>query len=139
VIDLYKKNRILVLRAAFEGVHGGREDVPFSRLARLGGPESLRGYLADRFRDREAALVSVEYRYPIHDLVAGALFVDAGHVAPDPARLTALDRWRAGIGGGIRIRTDNTTLATLDVAYGDGVQLTFGIFPFAPSPPRVHP
>lgn len=139
VVDLYKKSRVLVLRAALEGVHGGRDDVPFSRLARLGGADNLRGYRPDRFRDRDAALVSVEYRYPIHDVVAGALFVDAGHVAPDPARLTALDRWRAGVGLGLRIRTDNTTLATLDVAYGDGVQLMFGIFPFAPPNPRMKP
>lgn len=139
VIDLYKKNRVLVLRAAFEGVHGPRDDIPFNRLARLGGPDRLRGYREDRFRDRDAGLVSAEYRYPIHDLIAGALFVDAGNVASDPARLTALDRWRAGVGAGLRIRTDDTTLATLDVAYGDGVQLTFGIFPFEPSTPRIRP
>lgn len=129
-VDLYKGNRLLVLRGAFEGVHGPQGDVPFSRLARLGGPDSLRGYRIDRYRDRDSALLSVEYRYPIHDIVAGALFVDAGHVAPDPASLTAVDRWRAGGGIGLRIRTKDAFLASLDLAYGDGVQLFFTVFPF---------
>jgi outer membrane protein assembly factor BamA len=129
-IDLYKKNRVLVLRAAFEGVLGERADIPWSRLARLGGEGSLRGYLFDRFRDRESALVSAEYHYPIHEAIAAAVFVDAGHVAPDPASLTAFSRWRAGGGVGLRIRTKDTTLASLDLAYGDAVQLFFTIFPF---------
>jgi hypothetical protein len=129
-VDLYKGNRVLVLRAAFEGVHGPQGEVPFSRLARLGGPDSLRGYRIDRYRDRDSALLSAEYRYPIHDIVAGALFVDAGHVAPDPASLTAVDRWRAGVGIGLRIRTKDAFLASLDLAYGDGVQLFFTVFPF---------
>jgi hypothetical protein len=129
-IDLYKGNRVLVLRGAFEGVHGPQGDVPFARLARLGGPDSLRGHRIDRYRDRDSALLSAEYRYPIHDIVAGALFVDAGHVAPDPASLTAVDRWRAGAGIGLRIRTKDAFLASLDLAYGDGVQLFFTVFPF---------
>ena len=129
-IDLYKKNRVLVLRAAFEGVVGERADIPFTRLARLGGEGSLRGYFVDRFRDRDSALVSAEYHYPIHEVVAAAVFVDAGHVAPDPASLTAFSRWRAGGGAGLRIRTKDATLASLDLAYGDAVQLFFTVFPF---------
>lgn len=129
-IDLYKKNRVLVLRAAYEGVFGETGDIPFNRLARLGGEGSLRGYLFDRFRDRESVLVSAEYRYPIHEVIAAAVFVDAGHVAPDPASLTAFSRWRAGGGVGIRLRTKDTTLASLDLAYGDAAQLFFTIFPF---------
>lgn len=129
-VDLYKKTRVLVLRGAVEGVLGEDGDIPFTQLARLGGPEQLRGYRLDRYRDRESALVSAEYRYPIHHVVAGALFVDAGHVAHDPEALTALSRWCAGAGVGLRIRTTDTTIASLDLAYGDGVQLFFSIFPF---------
>jgi hypothetical protein len=129
-IDLYKGNRLLVLRGAFESVHGTTTAVPFARLPRLGGPTSLRGYLADRFRDRESALASAEYRYPIHDLVAGALFIDAGHVAPDPAGLTAFHRWRVGGGFGLRVRTKDDTLVTFDFAVGDGAQVYLSIFPF---------
>ena len=107
---------MLVLRGAVEGVIGEDGDIPFTQLARLGGPEQLRGYRLDRYRDRESALVSAEYRYPIHHVVAGALFVDAGHVAHDPEALTALSRWRAGGGVGVRVRTTDTTIASLDLA-----------------------
>jgi hypothetical protein len=43
---------------------------------------------------------------------------------------TAVDRWRAGVGIGLRIRTKDAFLASLDLAYGDGVQLFFTVFPF---------
>jgi len=129
-IDLYKGNRLLVLRGAFESVHGTATAIPFSRLARLGGPASLRGYLEDRFRDREALLASAEYRYPIHDMIAGALFVDVGHVAPDPGNLVAFRRWNAGGGFGLRVRTKDDTLVTFDFAVGDGARVYLTIFPF---------
>jgi outer membrane protein assembly factor BamA len=138
-IDLYKGNRILLLRAAYEGVHGPAAQVPFARLPRLGGPQSLRGYRTDRYRDRDSALVSAEYEYPIHDGIAGAVFVDAGHVAPDPASLTALERWRAGGGIGLRVRTHDALLASIDLAYGDGVQLFFTVLPLDAHPRWTPP
>lgn len=129
-LDLYKGTRLLVLRGAFESVHGTSTAVPFARLPRLGGPTSLRGFLEDRFRDRESVLASAEYRYPIHDAVAGALFLDAGHVAADPASLTAFRKWRVGGGFGLRVRTKDDNLITFDFAVGDGVQVFLTFFPF---------
>ena len=129
-VDLSRKTRVLILRAAVEGVLAPERDLPFARLVTLGGPETLRGYRLDRYRDRESALLTAEYRYPIHRLVAGAIFVDAGHVARDPAQLATLSRWRADGGVGIRIRSSDSVLASLDLAYGDGVQLFFSVFPF---------
>ncbi len=134
-VDLYKTTRVLVLRAAVEGVFGKHRDIPFTRLPRLGGPERLRGYVPGAFRDRESALLSAEYRYPIHRIVAGALFVDSGSVAPDPSGLVSLSRWHVGGGVGLRVRTTATTIATLDLAFGSGAQLLLSVFPLdAPAP-----
>jgi hypothetical protein len=134
-IDLYKSTRVLVLRTAVEAVLGEDDRIPFTRLPRLGGPERLRGYVPGAHRDREAALVSAEYRYPIHNVVAGVLFVDTGRVAPDPASLIRLSRWRVGGGVGVRVRTRAASIAALDLALGSGVHLFLSIFPFdSPAP-----
>lgn len=128
-VDLYRKNRVLVVRAAVDAVEGDREDVPFTDLPRLGGPTRLRGYRLDRFRDEKAAFATVEYRYPIHEIVSGALFVDTGHVDYNYPRLFDLREWRVGGGAGLRVHSSGKDLFSLDVAYGDGVRLFFTTTP----------
>lgn len=124
-LDLYRKTRVLVLRGAVEAVHGRYENIPFTDLPRLGGPNRLRGYQLDRFRDKRAAVATAEYHYPIHELLAGSFFVDAGRVAPDYEGLTRARDWRVGGGGGLILRSKSSVLFTLDVAYGEGAQLYF--------------
>jgi hypothetical protein len=131
-INLYRRTRVLVLRGAVEGVVGHEDRIPFVELPRLGGVQNLRGYVADRFRDKLAAVATVEYRYPIHELLAGALFVDAGHVGRTPNELFAFDalkRWRLDAGGGLLLHTRESMLLGLDVAYGDGLTVFFTTAP----------
>lgn len=129
-IDLYKKTRVLVLRGGIEAVEGSDDRIPFSSLPRLGGPTRLRGYRLDRFRDEKTALATVEYQYPIHEILSGALFVDAGRVANNYERLTELGNWRVGVGAGLRVRTKDHSLFALDLAYGkDGVLVFFTTTP----------
>jgi hypothetical protein len=120
-IDLYKRTRVLVLRAFVEGVEGRDEDIPFAELPRLGGPNRLRGYALDRFRDEKAAGGTVEYRYPIHQYVAGSLYVDVGRVEQRYRDFFDGD-WRAGAGGGFIVRSRDRQLFAFDVAYGDGLR-----------------
>ena len=103
-------------------VEGKTEEIPFSELPRLGGPNRLRGYPLDRFRDEKAALGTVEYHYPIHHYVAGSLFVDVGRVAASYDELAKSDGWNTGFGGGFIIRSKNSVILTFNVAYGDGLQ-----------------
>jgi len=124
-IDLYHRTRVLVLRVAHEAVTGKDENIPFADLPRLGGPSRLRGYTLDRFRDKTTAVATVEYHYPIHELIAGSLFLDAGRAAPTYKSLFELDQWRVGGGVGLIIRSKTSVLFTLDVAYGDGVNVYF--------------
>jgi hypothetical protein len=120
--NLYKKTRVLVLRGVVEGVEGKTEEIPFSELPRLGGPNRLRGYPLDRFRDEKAALGTVEYHYPIHQYVAGSLYVDVGRVAESYDEIAKSDGWNTGFGAGFIFRSKNNVIFTFDVAYGDGVQ-----------------
>lgn len=120
-LNLYRRSRVVVLRAVIEGVEGRERDIPFSSLPRLGGPHRLRGYPLDRFRDEKAALGTLEYHYPIHQFVAGALFVEAGRVAASYSDLFD-ERWRVGGGGGFIVRSRDRQLFAFDIAYGEGVQ-----------------
>jgi hypothetical protein len=123
--DLWHGTRVIALRAVHEAVLGSEADIPFSDLPRIGGPNRLRGYDLDRFRDEKTAVVTAEYHYPIHEYVAGSLFVDAGRAAPTYEELSRVGTWRAGGGGGVIIRSKSRVLFTLDLAYGDGLQLYF--------------
>lgn len=120
--DLYKKTRVLVLRAALEATEGDSADIPFSELPRLGGPYRLRGYPLDRFRDAKAAVGTIEYHYPIHQFLAGSLYADVGHVAPGYKELFD-NNWSVGVGGGFIVRSRDRVILTIDVAYGDGVHV----------------
>ncbi len=120
-IDLYRRSRVLVLRAVVEGVEGDDQEIPFAELPRLGGSRRLRGYRLDRFRDEKAAVGTVEYHYPIHQYVAGSLFVDAGRVGHSYGDFFDT-RWKVGAGGGLIFRSRDNPLFTFDVAYGEGVQ-----------------
>ena len=125
-IDLFRGTRVLVLRAVNEAVgFAPDEDIPFSDLPRLGGPNRLRGFDLDRFRDRVTAVGTVEYHYPIHEYVAGSLFIDAGRPAPTYEKLFEMDKWRLGGGGGFIIRSKKKIFFSLDVAYGDGINVYF--------------
>ena len=121
--DLYRKTRVLVLRGVAEGVEAPAEKIPFSELPRLGGPHRLRGYPLDRFRDEKALLGTVEYHYPIHQFVSGALYVDVGRVGKSYADFVDSKGWKAGAGGGLIFRSRDKLTFAFDIAYGDGVQV----------------
>lgn len=121
--DLYGGSRVLALRGMLEAVHGDEADIPFSELIKIGGGERLRGYQRDRFRDKIAAVGAVEYRYPIHEFVAGEVFVDMGRVGRtygDVFGKKARRELRYGGGGGLVFHSENTTYFKAEAAYGEG-------------------
>lgn len=121
--DLYRKTRVLVLRGVIEGVEAAAAKIPFSELPRLGGPHRLRGYPLDRFRDEKSLLGTVEYHYPIHQFVSGALYVDVGRVGKSYSAMVESDGWKTGAGGGLIFRSRDKLKFAFDIAYGDGVQV----------------
>jgi hypothetical protein len=118
---LFRRGRVVVLRAMLEGVEGDEERIPFTELPRVGGPNRLRGYRIDRFRDNLAAIGTLEYRYPIHHLASGLFFIEAGKVAREYDELWSTDHWQPGFGGGVVIHTLEDVKLRFDVAYGEGL------------------
>lgn len=121
-VDLYKRSRVLSFRAVLEAVHGDDDQIPFTELMRLGGAERLRGYGSDRFREKLSFVATAEYRYPIHDLVAGEVFVDAGRVGAgyeDVFAFSNMNPIRVGAGLGLVIHDQEDMLFKAEVAYGD--------------------
>jgi outer membrane protein assembly factor BamA len=113
-VPLLHGHRVVAFRAlAVLSDPSGAQAVPFYLSPTFGGLFVGRGYPTLRFRDRNLLALQAEYRYQVNPLVSGALFVDAGQVAP---RVRAFD-WskfkktygagvRFGAGGGAGIRFD---------------------------------
>lgn len=104
--------------------------VPFTHLASLGSERGLRGYSSDRFRDRDMAALSSEWRYEVwRDEPAGVqgfVFFDVGSVAP---RLDDLDRFRNSYGIGLRLFRSGQAQGVAYLAHSDDgfrVDLGFG-------------
>ncbi len=70
-----QKVSVIAVRAMGGHVLG---DVPFFEQFFMGGAESLRGYLEDRFWGNTMYLASVEYRRPLLNRITGVLFFDVG-------------------------------------------------------------
>jgi hypothetical protein len=117
-VPLFRRNWIVALRGhvALSQTGAGNE-VPFYLMPTLGGRNTLRGYNDYRFRDRNAAFVSAEYRLPVFRKMDAAVFADAGSVAP-----TAGGVWRERLehdyGFGLRFHTATRSVARLDVSQG---------------------
>jgi outer membrane protein assembly factor BamA len=134
--DLYDGTRVLALRALFDAVAGtdGRTDgrIAFTDLPRLGGSEYLRGYAADRFRDRAVALGTVEYQWAVGNNFAAYTFVDVGRPMESIEDAKRTDVFRMGFGGGLQIHTRNTFFTRLQVAASREGDLLFNLI-FSPA------
>jgi len=123
------ESRVIALRAtASSTMTSSNRDVPYFELPSLGGHDALRGYSDWRFRDRNRALVSAEYRWTAGPLVDMAVFGDAGTVAPRFGDLFD-STLHTSYGIGITLHTPSSTFARLELARskeGMGVLLSFG-------------
>lgn len=124
-IDLFRGNRLLVLRAVYQAVAGPEDEIPFVELPSLGGPHRLRGYPLYRFRDEKIFVATVEYQYPIHEFLAGTLFVDAGEVSQNFQAMFEDPHFHVGGGGGLILRKHDKVYLSAEVAGGEGVQVIF--------------
>ncbi len=118
--------RTFVARVALDGVLDTNNDIPFTEMPRLGGPGLLRGYRTDRFRDKLATTTTLEYHWPIHELITGELFVEAAKVGRTYDALLGAglrDHWHVGYGGGVIIHTTDRVRLRVDIAYGEGLDV----------------
>ena len=97
----------------------GDGDVPFFRLAQLGGHTHSRGYKKARYRDQVLAAFQGEYRCPIYRRLGFTTFAGAAVVAPQLAEIKA-KHLRPTVGMGLQFRTEslNGIVARADIAFG---------------------
>ena len=116
--SMLNDRRVLALHAVVSSSDAdpGRE-VPFYFQRTLGGPDDLRGFRRFRFRDRNMLLLQAEYRWEIFTAVDGAIFYDAGKVAPRLEDLTFSDL-ESDVGIGFRFGTINGVFLRVEGAFG---------------------
>ncbi|HEX7843536.1 MAG TPA: BamA/TamA family outer membrane protein, partial [Kofleriaceae bacterium] len=106
-VRLAEGPRVLALRLRGEAVSGSLSEVAFAELPRLGGPDTLRGYTTDRFRDRVMAFGSAEYRWDLAAQISAGLFVDVGRVYSSLDDLS-VHHLRAGYGIAFQLHGENS-------------------------------
>ena len=119
-IPFFHEHRYFALRGLFTttSTDGGNE-VPFYLQPTLGGAYGLRSFRAYRFRDRHRMLLQGEYRYIVNAFVTGALFYEAGKVAPSRSDLDFKDLERS-YGFGLRLGSRQGVVFRGDIAFGGG-------------------
>lgn len=94
-------------------------DVPFLDMARVGNDDILRGYPANRFRDRNMYAFQSELRFPIYRRLGGVAFAGGGDVFATADDLS-LQRFKYSIGTGLRyaLNKKEKLNARIDVGLG---------------------
>lgn len=116
-------DRVLAVQAY---VYSSGGDVPFQRLAQIGGESLLRGYYKGRFRDKGLVAVQAEYRALVTKRIGVAGFAGLGDLFPGWSGFRA-DNLKYSVGTGLRYvvnKRDGTTLR-LDLAWG---RASFGLY-----------
>ena len=116
-------DRVLALKAYMLSAGG---DVPFHRLALLGGESLLRGYYKGRFRDKALLAVQAEYRVLVTKRIGVVGFAGLADVFPGFSEIK-IEKIKFSVGSGLRYmvnKRDGTTLR-LDMAWG---RACFGLY-----------
>jgi hypothetical protein len=91
-------------------------EIPFYLLPALGGNNTLRSYHNFQFHETNLLVLNAESRLRLTPHIDMAVFADAGNVTH---RFADLNLDKTSYGAGLRLHTDTTTVARMDVAYGD--------------------
>jgi outer membrane protein assembly factor BamA len=132
-INLWARTHILWLSAATSlAWPNGSDQVPFSELPTLGGPNDLRGFRFQDFRDYTAFWATAEYRWPVWMWVDGAIFVDYGGVFGKNYVAFGATRMQPDVGLALRLMTSNRYFVRANIGYGFGEGVNFSLSGTAP-------
>lgn len=98
---------------------GAGREVPFFLQPTVGGGSDLRGYHQYRFRDENALVFNLEYRWPWHEMFHAVVFADAARVYRRPGEI-GLGGLRGSIGLGGRLKLGEGFLLGLDLGWSPG-------------------
>lgn len=122
-----QKNDAFAFNIYAEGVPG---NVPFNRMAELGGENKMRGHFEGKYRDKYYLTAQAEYRVTIWKYFAVHLFGGLGEVAStiDAFSLPGL-KYSYGIGGRLFIVPEDKVSIRMDYGFngegGGGLYITF--------------
>jgi outer membrane protein assembly factor BamA len=120
---LVAPDQVLALQAYFRSNSG---EVPFHKLALLGGESLMRGYYTGRFRDRDILAIQAEYRVMVTKRIGVVGFAGLADVFPDFSEFN-LKTIKYSVGTGVRYmvnKREGTTLR-MDMAWG---RVSFGLY-----------
>ncbi|HEY4334311.1 MAG TPA: BamA/TamA family outer membrane protein [Puia sp.] len=119
VIDLRRFLRIYNEQVLALQVFGSFNvgETPLRSLSFLGGANTMRGYYAGRYRDKNAAVIQAEYRVPLFWRVGAVGFADVGNVGPDLDYIN-FHHFKYSYGGGLRFALNQKEKLNLRLDYG---------------------
>jgi hypothetical protein len=102
---------------------------PFFLMPTLGGSDFLRGFPNYRFRDRNALLLTAQYKWYLQEYLYAVVFYEAGKVASRTADLN-LKGLEQSYGFGVHVHTSTATVLRLEVTGSrEGPRFIFGFSP----------
>jgi hypothetical protein len=112
----FRGNHILAFQGYVNFIHG---NAPFYQLALMGGSRRMRGYYEGRYRDKNLALMQIEYRSPFLWRIGFATFGGLGIVYHSKVEINS-NNIKPSYGGGLRFRLDKKEKLNLrfDIAFG---------------------
>lgn len=126
-INLWSRTHILWLAATSALTWQNDAQVPFSELPTLGGPNDLRGFRFQDFRDYSAFYVTAEYRWPVWMWVDGSIFFDYGGVFSQNYANFSAQRMQPDVGVAMRLFTANRFYIRAQLGYGFGEGFNFSL------------
>lgn len=109
------KNHVFALQAYFE--YNGPGTAPFRNIARMGGPERMRGYYSGRFTDKAHMCYQAEYRFPVWWRFGATVFASLGEVAPSFGKMS-MKGLKYSYGAGIRFAANRLERINFRFDYG---------------------
>lgn len=112
----WRPDTVAVRAQAILSDKGTGQQVPFFMQPTAGGGSDLRGYRQYRFRDENALVFNVEYRWRIREILQLVNFADAGRVFSRPGQI-GLSGLRGSVGFGGRVRIGESLVLGIDVGW----------------------
>lgn len=122
-----KLNKKHVLAIQHYG-HYTSGDVPFYQLATFGGSYRMRGHFSGAYRDKNASLFQMDFRYKLSKYFVWSVFSGIGWIEEDISKIKWSDN-RISLGSGLRLYAPSSGLAfRLDFAFArENSGIYFGI------------
>lgn len=122
-------NRTIKLRIAGEFTEDIKDRlIPFYYLSEMGRSETIRGFARGRFHDKDMVLSSIEYSYPIWQIINTQLFFDIGTVSHNVLKNFNKDDLKYGYGVGFQLWNAEGVTSEFSIAHSeDGIRFYLGI------------